>query len=438
MTGVIKWRDENGVWHEIPALRGGDGFSPVVTVDKIDGGHRVTITDAAGAKGFEVMDGAEGASFDAAAHGIPVLRLTGDTTGMSKETSVEMSFVMGERSGACTLKWQGTSSIYYPKKNYTIRFDEAFRAKSGWSVQSKYCLKAYWVDASYLRDLLGASIWHLFVGYRDAVPEQLAVLPKSGAVDGFPVWVTINGKDQGLYMFNIPKDAWMFGMTGANAGEAIISSYNSDFSTPAVCDGTDFTIEYAASEDTSGVIASFNRLITAVNSVKSADDLPALEEVLDIESAIDYYILAVAIRHYDGIVKNGLFVTFDGTKWIMSAYDMDATFGNKYDGSGYGWSSDWPSFTDLGDNHKLLGVLRTYYGERIKAKFKQLRGWALNDDGMQGEAYKLAVKIPKPVLDEDYRLWPGRPGTLTNNIEQILSYTRLRMVKMDYNVTLLT
>ena len=60
MTGVIKWRDENGVWHEIPALRGGDGFSPVISVDKIDGGHRVTITDAAGTKTFDVADGKNG------------------------------------------------------------------------------------------------------------------------------------------------------------------------------------------------------------------------------------------------------------------------------------------------------------------------------------------------------------------------------------------
>lgn len=60
MTGIIKWRDENGVWHEIPALRGGDGFSPVISVEKIDGGHRVTITDAAGTKTFDVADGKNG------------------------------------------------------------------------------------------------------------------------------------------------------------------------------------------------------------------------------------------------------------------------------------------------------------------------------------------------------------------------------------------
>lgn len=39
---------------------GKDGFSPIVNVEEIDGGHRVTITDAAGEHVFDVMDGNSG------------------------------------------------------------------------------------------------------------------------------------------------------------------------------------------------------------------------------------------------------------------------------------------------------------------------------------------------------------------------------------------
>ena len=41
---------------------GNDGISPTVSVTTITGGNRVTITDAEGAKTFDVMDGAQGAS----------------------------------------------------------------------------------------------------------------------------------------------------------------------------------------------------------------------------------------------------------------------------------------------------------------------------------------------------------------------------------------
>ena len=40
---------------------GADGISPIVAVQDIDGGHRVTITDAEGSKTFDVMDGKDGA-----------------------------------------------------------------------------------------------------------------------------------------------------------------------------------------------------------------------------------------------------------------------------------------------------------------------------------------------------------------------------------------
>lgn len=39
---------------------GDDGFSPTVAVEDIDGGHRVTITDADGSQSFDVMDGQDG------------------------------------------------------------------------------------------------------------------------------------------------------------------------------------------------------------------------------------------------------------------------------------------------------------------------------------------------------------------------------------------
>lgn len=44
-----------------PGTPGKDGVSPTVAIEIIDGGHRITITDANGAKSFEVKDGQPGA-----------------------------------------------------------------------------------------------------------------------------------------------------------------------------------------------------------------------------------------------------------------------------------------------------------------------------------------------------------------------------------------
>lgn len=39
------------------AIKGQDGVFPTISVEDIDGGHRVTIQDKDGTKSFEVLDG---------------------------------------------------------------------------------------------------------------------------------------------------------------------------------------------------------------------------------------------------------------------------------------------------------------------------------------------------------------------------------------------
>ena len=57
------WDDATQQYVAIPSIQGakGDtGFSPIVSISAIPGGHRVTITDAAGSQSFDVMDGESG------------------------------------------------------------------------------------------------------------------------------------------------------------------------------------------------------------------------------------------------------------------------------------------------------------------------------------------------------------------------------------------
>lgn len=66
-TIVVKEVDGNGrptkweaVYISSSGGGGGDGFSPIVNVTPIDGGHKVSITDKNGEKTFDVMDGKDG------------------------------------------------------------------------------------------------------------------------------------------------------------------------------------------------------------------------------------------------------------------------------------------------------------------------------------------------------------------------------------------
>lgn len=59
----LRVKDPKGEWKKTGGGGGSgkDGFSPIVAVDPVEGGNRVTITDAKGNKTFVVKDGREGA-----------------------------------------------------------------------------------------------------------------------------------------------------------------------------------------------------------------------------------------------------------------------------------------------------------------------------------------------------------------------------------------
>lgn len=105
-------------------------------------------------------------NFNYADYGLPILYLDGDISLMNKDNAVLLNYIYGDRNGACTVKWQGSSSLSYEKKNYTVKFDNAFEVVEGWGEQKKYCLKANFIDHSHARNVVSAKLWGKIVKSR--------------------------------------------------------------------------------------------------------------------------------------------------------------------------------------------------------------------------------------------------------------------------------
>ena len=330
------------------------------------------------------------------AAGIPVLELVGDTTGMSKDNAVNLSYTLFgndaniRRTGTCSVKWQGSSSVRYPKHNFTVKFDNKFDAwrlwqgflydyynstntgtgdnrerdtlaqnwtkpvvipdsvPEGWGEQKKFCFKANWIDASHLRNIVCARLWGEMAAsrgareYTTAIADKRADAPNWGAIDGFPTIITINGEFAGLYTFNIPKDGWTFAM-GEGASEYVVCGEGNanrmtqwrpaNAQSAVAMDGTDYSLEYPDEEDVPGATAAAAASLTAaIQSVRGCvpgteDWKTAVGAVLDVDSVFDYFIHALCTYNNDGFARNILYGTYDGEKWFLSAYDMDSTFG---------------------------------------------------------------------------------------------------------------
>lgn len=384
-------------------------------------------------KSSEALRKAESAFiWDPAATALPVLRMSGDISAMNKDVEAELSYIYGERTGTLTCKWQGSSSLAYPKKNYTIKMDTAFEAKDGWGEQKKYCLKANYIDASHARNIICATLWGEMVKSRSSADARLTALPNGGAIDGFPVLVFINDEYMGLYTWNIPKDEWMFGMGDGEKEAIICAETHTDatrFTAEALVDGTDFEMEFVTDEDNADWVAeSLNVLINACNA--DEPDMETIGKYIDIQSAIDYCIFTCFVEGTDIYSKNYLLGTYDGTKWFFSAYDLDTTFGNHWTGKSYG-AHNRLSFVELGNIHKIMGLILANMRHELVSRYNELRSDILSEGNLLYLLTNFVCAIPQAAYNMESVIWPQIPGTASNNVSQIMEHMRLRLAWLD-------
>lgn len=387
--------------------------------------------------------------FDATVYGLPVLYLVGDTSpiAINKDNKVTLDYVYGEHSGTCTLKGQGATSYKNAqalvnagkagKFNYTIKFDTAFEVSDGWGEQQKYCLKANFIDHTHSRNVVSAKLWGKLVKSRTTQNANLSGLVNGGAVDGFPIVIILNGEFHGLYTFNIPKDGWMFGLVeDATKTQAFLGANQhtsaTQFKGEVAGDESDFELEFVSDEDNADwVTPSLNRLINACINSNGTDLDTTVAQYLDWDSAIDYLIHVVILRGSDMVDKNYLLTTFDGTKWMFTAYDMDSTFGLEWDGSQLSRPVTNYDFGACANSNRVFELIKLYKKSKLKARYAELRQDILSESRICQMFENFAWVIPSSILVEDVKKYPTIQGSSVNGIDQICRWVRQRLEVCD-------
>ena len=390
-----------------------------------------------------------GDSLDYESFGLPVLKLTGSMTGVTKEVTGTFDYVYGDLSGTCTMKWQGGSSLSYPKKNFTIKFNQKFEAKEGWGSRKKYVLKANYIDFSHARNIVCARLWGQVVRSRTVKNERLYDLPNGGAIDGFPCIILLNGEFYGFYTFNTPKDEDLFGIgettvdpeTGEETplSQAVFCADNhtaaTQFKAHCVVDESDFSYKYVPDEeDFQWAKDSLDNLIDACLAADSEEAVDALADKVDLDSAIDYYIFTCLLGGGDMTDKNYIISTYDGVQWFFTAYDMDSVFGNHWTGKYYTRAAAAPTFKSYANTHRLMQLIRTYKRPALKARYAELRKGPMSEENVALTYENFMVDIPRAVLNREVEKWPLIPGTNTNNLAQILDWYRNRVIALDAEI----
>ncbi len=384
---------------------------------------------------------------------IPTVFVDGDIDGISKtkEKSIQAKFIYGDRveESIATLKIQGNSSAGFEKKNYTIKFykDAAHEKKNnidfGWGKQHKYCLKANYVDYTHARNLVSCNIYTEIVKTRKNLDPNIAALPTYGMVDGFPIMLYINGEFHGLYTFNIPKDNWLYGMkTDQSKKLALLCAdqwYGGsvDFSGLINEKLTGWDLEHCSTTDTTWVRNSFNRLIEFVKNNDGEAFRQGIGEYIDVNSVIDALIYTYAMDAVDNTSKNINYVTYDGKKWIVSLYDLDATWGLYWDGTKVEENGrTLPYISKNGTirfqhSNNLYKKVFLNFRSEIKARYKELRATVLTPENIRLQFELFSSAIPEMVREADDEIWPHLPGKSNNNINQITSFATKQLTMLD-------
>ena len=402
---------------------------------------------------------------------MPVLYLWGSNILSLKDKSktlkneVTYSFPAYGVSGTVEkFKVQGASSVNSPKKNYTLNLDKDFEAFRNYGKNHKYVIKANYTEPSQALNVVGARLWgrirdthkHADTGILNTngdqlvdnngnrivaeTDPQLSIGGTYGAVDGFPIAVYINDQYWGIYTFNIPKDDWMAKMPKKSKNKyAIIDT----IWTPqgAFLKETNFDdqmeLQFCSTKDTDWAKDSVNELIRAVIAhYDTADDFNnAVSPLLDIDSAIDYYIFSVLVDNDDGIFRNYLLQTFDGKKWYFTAYDLDSIFGRTPDFWDHmpaksdtdDWRDHGVTFENVTNANRLMYQLWKFYKDEILKRTKALVDGVMSDSAVDTVFVDFVRHIPVKAFDAELDVWPYTPNTSVDNVNRIGRWYMQRM-----------
>lgn len=242
---------------------------------------------------------------------------------------------------------QGTSSQYYPKKNYKFTLNFPYMLRTGSIPEKVYCVKADYMESSHMHNTGMAKIVHAM--YDEPVPPQEENSKVRTTIDGFPIAMFYRAKDDaplqyfGIYNFNNDKsDVTTFGYSGSAESWEICNNTSdrtlfkrSDYETIGVDGKPEWQNDFEARYPEDNLeYTNLKRLTDWIASTKddSAKFKREFNDYFNLHYVTIYYILTELFAMVDSRAKNMFLSTWDTQIWYPVFYDMDTCFGLNNEG----------------------------------------------------------------------------------------------------------
>ena len=188
-------------------------------------------------------------------------------------------------------------------------------------------------------------------------------------------------------------------------------------------------MQFCSTKDSQWAMDSVNALIRAVmadyDTVYNFNSV--VSPLLDIDSALDYYIFSVLVDNSDGIYRNYLLQTFDGAKWYFAAYDLDSIFGRTPETFNHmlaksdtdDWRNHGVTFENVTDANELFYQLWKFYKDEILRRTKALIEGPMSDSEVDTAFVDYVRHIPLNAYTAELDAWPQTINTSVDNVNRI-------------------
>ena len=332
------------------------------------------------------------------------------------------------------IKFQGSSSLTYAKKNFTIKMytDGTYTTKlkkqfKNWGISTnKYVLKANYIDRTHARNIISARIWGDIVKTRKSIPTFMQSCPKSGAIDGFPVKLFVNGEYQGMYTFNLAKDSYLFNFTDDTNAFICCGESNSGM----FYNTTGWTVEYPDVAPTSWTTLITN-FVNFINNSTDEEFKTNFNQYADLASFLDYYIFAYSNCGLDSLGKNMIVTSDTGDKLYASMYDLDSTWGLWWNG-GKIVDYNYPCPDLYQENNSALWKrFEPIFKDEIYARYIELTtfGMPLNPVDLIERFEEFDEIITEDLIKQDKEIFTALPTV--GSYKQIRTFINQRKIYVD-------
>lgn len=388
----------------------------------------------------------------------------------TKQDDIEAEIEYNDKDGnyfrkPVILNAQGSSSMSYYVKNMAIDISDGSEIKFGdFPTQDSFHLKKYYIDAFRGQCIVG--YWLMEQVYKsrpigqqypyeysysnESITDGYGDVKKdffNGAKchpDGFPItitWVNTETSKEtwmGVYAWNLKKSKEVYNCNKKKAENIILDgslSANSIFSgsinwsafeirnpkSLIDIDGNkydgDNPKELSDTDPTSKKVKDYLVALSGIdNELKANKTKETFEKHFLVAPFIDYYLVSQVIYHLDGFDKNWIWVTYDGTHWTPTLYDVDSIFGMFMSGT---FIVNESVSREVGAGNIPANYLKELYSSEIVERYKELRNLEIfSTENICKLLDKWCNAIGYHNFEEEFKVYDQTPSYRNGNYSQ--------------------